>query len=98
MRVPFQFKPQAKPQPRFPNEGSRKRFPSQKPKTPPCLWVKCPTCGNDAYPLHGFCPEHHPMDNPKNVKAGLYNYRCFGNMHRFLAPKDSIPRFKAHHH
>jgi hypothetical protein len=97
MRVPFQFKPQLKPKPRFPND--RKRFPSQKPKTPPCLWVKCPTCGNDAYPLHGFCHEDHfPMaGSRKELEAGVYKYRCFGNMHRFLAPKESIPRFRAEH-
>lgn len=101
----FTFKPQPqaqahqKPQPRFPSEGNRKRFPSQKPKTPPCLWVKCPTCGNDAYPIHGYChQDHFPLDNPNNVKLGIYNYRCFGNMHRFLAPKDSIQRFRAHQH
>jgi hypothetical protein len=77
---------------------NRKHYPSQKPKTPPCLWVKSPICGNDAYPLHGFCHRDHlPMDSPKNVNAGQYNYRCFGNMHRFIAQENSIARFRAGH-
>ncbi len=97
----YTFEPQpqqSKPKPRFPNEGDRKRYQSQKPKTPPCLWVKCPTCGNDSYPIHGYChQDHFPVDSPRNVKAGVYSYRCFGNKHRFLAPEDSIPRFLAEH-
>ena len=37
------------------------------------------------------------MDSPRNVKACVYSYRCFGNKHRFLAQKDSIPRFRGEH-
>ena len=97
----YTFKPQPqqskpKPKPRLPNEGDRKRYQSQKPKTPPCLWVKCPTCGNDSYPLDGFCHVDHLPYSRKGMD-GLYHYCCFGNKHRFLAPEDSIPRFRAEH-
>ena len=38
-----------------------------------------------------------PAGNKRIVEAGIYPYKCYGNKHRFLASKESIPAFQVEH-